>query len=63
MGMLWIVKLYWLWIILGAIMLIKSIFSISIIGMILGGIILGVGFVFKKVMSSDNLRNRIDKNL
>ena len=31
--------------------------------LILGGIILGVGFVFKKVMSSDNLRNRIDKNL
>ncbi len=64
MGLLWIVKLWWLWAIVGIIMLYLSIFSnFSIFGIIIGGIILFIGLLFKKVMSSDTIKSRMDRNL
>lgn len=62
---LWLVKLYWLWIVLGAVILIPSVIppGISILGLALGGALLLWGLVAKKAMSSDSLRSRIERNL
>ncbi len=64
MGLLWIVKLWWLWTIIGMIILFLSIFrNFSIFGIIIGAIIFFIGLLFKKVMASDTIKNRINRNL
>ncbi len=63
MILLWTIKLYWLWMILGLIVLAKSIFSFSIFGIVIGLVIGLFGVVAKKAMGSDSFRNRIERNL
>lgn len=64
MFVLWFVKLYWIWIILGIIILASSVFSgISIVGIVIGSVITLFGLVARKAMQSDSLRQRIDRNL
>lgn len=65
MFILWLIKLYWIWIILGLIILIPNVppFGFSISAMIVGGILTLWGLVARKAMSSESLRNRIDRNL
>jgi hypothetical protein len=62
---LWLLKLYWIWIILGLIILIPSVLppGISFFGIIIGGVLTLWGLVAKKAMSSESFRNRIDSNL
>lgn len=62
---LWLIKLYWVWIILGLIILVPSIppFGFSITGIVIGGIFTLWGLVAKKAMSSESLRDRINRNL
>ena len=61
----WLLKLYWVWIILGLVILIPNIppFGFGIFGMIIGGIFTLWGLVARKAMSSESFRNRIDRNL
>lgn len=64
MALLWIAKLYWLWIIVGIIILYVSIFrNFNLFGIILGSVVVLAGLIFKKVMASDTIRNRINRNL
>ena len=65
MFLLWIVKLYWIWIILGLIILIPSVLppGISILWTVIGGALTLLGLVFRKAMQSDQLKQRIDRNL
>jgi hypothetical protein len=63
MIVLWILKLYWLWLILALIILAKSIFSLSIFGMVIGLLVGLFGIVAKKAMGSESFRNRIERNL
>lgn len=49
--------------ILGLIVLAKSIFSFSIFGIVIGLVIGLFGVVAKKAMGSDSFRNRIERNL
>lgn len=64
-AILWLVKLYWLWIILGVFVLIPSFLppGISIMGIVIGTAMLLWGLVARKAMASDSLKNRIDRNL
>lgn len=65
MVLLWLVKLWWLWVIVGLLILIPSILppGISIVGAILGGGMTLLGGIAGKAMSSDAFRNRINRNL
>jgi hypothetical protein len=65
MLILWLLKLYWIWIILGLIILVPSVppFGFSIMGMLIGGILTLWGLVARKAMSSDSFRDRIERNL
>jgi hypothetical protein len=63
MMVLWLIKLYWIWLILSLIILAKSILSMSIFGIVIGLVIGLVGVVAKKAMASESFRNRIDRNL
>ena len=64
MGLLWIVKLWWLLTIIGIVILFLSIFrNFSIFGIIIGAIVLFIGLLFKKVMASDTIKSRMNRNL
>ncbi|MBX7153069.1 hypothetical protein K1X84_15690 [bacterium] len=64
MFVLWFVKLYWVWIILGIIILASSVFGgISILGIVIGSVVALFGLIARKAMQSDSLRQRIDRNL
>lgn len=65
MGLLWLIKLWWLWVIIGLLILIPSILppGISIIGTVLGGVMTLLGGIAGKAMSSEGFRNRINRNL
>ena len=63
MIVLWILKLYWLWLILALIILAKGIFSLSIIGIVIGLLVGLFGVVAKKAMGSESFKNRIERNL
>ena len=62
---LWLVKLYWLWIVLGLIVLTSSVLppGISVFWAVFGGAVLLLGMVFRKAMQSESFRNRIERNL
>ncbi len=64
-AVLWLVKLYWLWIIVGVLILIPSFLppGISLTGIVIGAAMLLWGLVARKAMTSDSLKNRIDRNL
>ncbi len=62
MALLWIVKLYWLWLIIGLIILYMSIFSnFSIFGIIIGSVITLFGLVARGVMKKDSLKDRMGR--
>lgn len=62
MALLWIVKLYWLWLIIGLLILYMSIFSnISIFGIIIGSLITLFGLVARGVMKKDSLKDRMGR--
>jgi hypothetical protein len=65
MKILWLVKLYWVWIILGLLVVVPSVIppGISVTGAVLGAVLLLVGLVARKAMQSESLRGRIDRNL
>jgi hypothetical protein len=64
MAVLWIMKLYWLWLIIGILILYLSIFSnFSILGIIIGSVVTLFGLVARGVMKKDSLRRRIDRSL
>ena len=65
MGILWLVKLWWMWVIVGLVFLIPSVLppGISILGTIIGGIFVFWGVLARKVMQSDTIKNRIERNL
>lgn len=61
--LLWLVKLWWLEVLIGALIIVRSVFSFSILGIIIGGLILSVGLIFRIVMSSESMKRRIERNL
>lgn len=61
--MLWLVKLWWLEVIIGGLIIVRSIFSFSILGIVVGGVILTFGLIFRIVMSSESMKKRIERNL
>ncbi len=65
MKILWLVKLYWVWIILGLLVVVPSVIppGISVTGVVLGAVLLLFGLVARKAMQSESLRGRIDRNL
>ncbi|HMW33877.1 hypothetical protein L6Q79_09645 [bacterium] len=65
MKMLWLVKLYWIWIVLGLIILIPAVIppGLDMFNAFFGFAVVVVGLVFRRAMQSDTLRQRIDRNL
>jgi len=64
-GLLWLIKLWWIWVIIGLLILVPSALppGISIFGVILGSALLLFGGIAGKAMSSEGFRNRINRNL
>jgi len=60
---LWIVKLWWLEVLIGGLVIVKSVFTFSIFGIIFGSIILISGLIFRLVMSSESMKRRINRNV
>lgn len=65
MGFLWVVKLWWLWLLVGLYMLVTSVLppGISIVGAVIGGTLTLLGAVMGRAMRTEGFRNRINRNL